>query len=1021
MANQVTSSRFAERINILAANPAAMQRMILRTLEDMTNGDVVIVDPTNPFVFLMEATCSIASAGMLQAEALVQKLYPKRAMTSEDLYRHMSDSDYLNRFDKPGRSVVHVLMDLEEFQQKAVLVPDGSGIRQIVIPKHSEIMVAGIKLTLQYPIQIRLMPHGGIGVFYDTSEISPLYTLETNRIDFKIGRVSNRRFMKFTIPVQEMAIQSQMIQLNNVTGFAKEFDYTDKFFYCRAYTKNTVDSTWSEILVTHSEQVYDVNTPTVIVKVLEGRLSTTLPQIYFNNGTIEDSLRIDIYTTQGLDGTNLGAYKMDAYSANWLDYDTVVNSPYTAPLFTFSGLLLFSDSVIAGTAAGMTLDALRDKVITNGLSNNNLPITNSQLSNAIQNQNFDVVTNLDNVTDRQFLASRALPAPKTVVQNDFNAGTTISPAGSCVLTLQQTLSSLMDFNTVADNGNRMTIKPETLFTRYNGQLKIVDNVTHSGLINLIGTSPESLAAVINQSQFVYTPFYYVLDAGLDLFEVRAYELDTPQITSKFFYAENSALGIPVSTQDYSLVKNPSGLGYILNIVVATSPEIVELALDQLILQLSFVPKGSSTRCVFNGVLVSPIDVGTGRPVDEYYNYHFYLDTNYDVDAEHNLVFEPSGNTSPLANEFDLVYIVKNHAPLGSTVTNIDAVYISTEFDDYDPLAIYRGLSHEKITLEFGTWLEHLWVRSRSAVTNNRYLSYETDVPAIYSADVYLRDSSGNIVIGYDALNNDITTTLLHAQGDPVLTTLGSAVYETALLATPNLTVSTWWSSLSNALRASYQVIAHRAGEHILDAQGNPQLASSVRDVHRQVDLILIDGRYYFATEDATLTYRNEIVNTLVQWVNVELGVLALRLLERSELYYYPKITMGEIEVIVGENEVSRIDAEQSLTITYYMQEDKVNNAELKTTIAAKTAEVIASQLQNSTISTSLMQYLLLKTMGDDIISVTLKGFTNDVYDTITVVDTAKRPSIGKHVVALSNLTLAVRDAINITFLEHLKN
>lgn len=1021
MPSTVTSSKLAERIAVLQANPAAMQRMMLRTLEDITNGEVIIVDPTNPFIFLMEATCSIASAGMTQAEAITQKLYPKRAVSDEDLYRHMSDSDYLNRFDKPGKTAIHLLLDVEELKQKAVLIPDGSGIKQIVIPKHTEITVAGVKLTMQYPIQLRVMPHGGVGVFYDTSSYSPLYALESNKLPFVTGRVRGRPFIRFSIPVHEMSINSQLIQLNNATGFAKSFDFSNKFYFCRAYTKNTIDNKWVEIKTTHSEQVYDINEPTLVLQVLEGRLKASLPQIYFNNGLIKDSLRVDIYTTQGIDDFNLGGYDMTAYSANWLDYDSVDTSIYSSPLFTFSGLLMFSDQVISGASAGISFDALRDKVITNGLSNNNLPITNSQLVNVLSSQNYDVVTNLDNITNRQFLASRTLPIPKQIVQNDFNTGTTISAAGATVLTIQETFNQLKTYPFVTDNGNRLTILPETLFTRNNGQLKLVDTATHLNLIDLMATSPEGLATTINENLFVYTPFYYVLDANKDLFETRAYVLDRPEVISKFFVTENTGFGIPVSTKSYILNKNINARGYVLQITVETSDVFLELDIDQINIQLSFLPKGSLTRTVFNGVLVSPLDTNTNKPIDNIYTYEFYLDTNYDVDDTHSLILEPTGTSLSLTNEFDLVYVVKNHSPLGSTTSTIENFYVETELSNYDDNAIYRGLTHEKITLKFGEWLEHLWVRSRSAVSEETYLSYSEDVPAVYGEDVYLRDSIGNLVLDYDSGTNEITTTLLHQQGEPVLTVVGQTAFNAAKALNPLLTVMNWWSTLTNTQRKTYQVIARLKGEHILNAQGLPIAVSSMRDIYRQVDIVLLDGRYYFATEDATLSYRTELMSAVISWVNTELEELSLRLLEQSELYFYPKITMGEIEVIVGENDLQRIDAEQRLSVTFYMEEDKVNNDELKRNVIEKTARIISTQLEQSTISVAGMQNALIKEMGSDIISVTLKGFTDDTYDTITIVDTAKRPSIGKQIIALSNLTLAVRDAINISFLKHLKN
>lgn len=1021
MTTTVTSSKLAERISVLQANPAAMQRMILRTLEDLTNGEVIIVDPTNPFVFLMEATCSIASASMLQAEAIAQKLYPKRAMSQEDLYRHMSDSDYLNRFDKPGKTRIHLLLDIEELKQKAVLIPDGSGIKQLVIPKHTVFMVAGIKLTMQYAVQLRVMPHGAVGVYYDTTSSSPLYALESNKLPFNTGRVRGRPFIRFSIPVHEMEITSQIIQLNNATGFAKSFQYTNKFYYCRAFTKNSSDTEWVEIKTTHSDQVYDVTEPTLVLQVLDGVLKTVVPQIYFNNQTIKDSLRVDIYTTQGIDDYNLGGFDVTAFSANWLDNDAVETSVYSSPLFTFSGLVIFSDQVIAGASSSLGFDALRDKVINNALSNSNLPITNIQLTNVLQNQNYDVVTNLDNVTNRQFLASRSLPAPKVIVQNDFNTGTTVSPAGATVLTLQQSFNQLKTYPFVADNGQRLTIKPESLFTRNNGQLKLVDTATLSNLFDLLTTSPETLASIVNESRFVFTPFYYVLDAGKDLFETRAYVLDRPEVISKFFISENTGLGIPVSTKDYILNKNPNGNGFVLSITVETSDAFLELDLEQINVQLSFLPKGSLERTVFNGVLTSVLDTNTGKPVNDIYTYDFYIDTNYDVDDTHSLVLEPSGLSTTLINDFDLVYVVKDHTPFGSTTSSIDTFYSFTEFDNYDTLATYRGLTHERITLKFGEWLEHLWVRSRSAVVEETYLTYATDIRAVYSENVYLRDNSGNLVLDYDVGTNELNTTLLHEAGEPVLTTTGQNAFNAAKALNPLLTVMVWWSTLTNAQRESYQVIAHLKGENILDNLGNPQVVNSLRDVYRQVDLVLIDGRYYFATEDATAVYKSELISTVISWINGELEELSLRLLEQSELYFYPKITMGEIEVIVGENISQRIDAEQVLNISYYMQEDKVSNDELKRNVIEKTAKVISDQLLQATISVSGIQTALLKELGEDVVSVNIKGFTKDLYDTITIVDTAKRPSIGKQVIVLSNLTLAVRDAINISFLKHLQN
>ena len=63
-----TTSQFLSKLDLLKANPTAIQRLMLRTLSDITDGKVIIVDPTSPFVYLMECavTCSANSQTVQQ-------------------------------------------------------------------------------------------------------------------------------------------------------------------------------------------------------------------------------------------------------------------------------------------------------------------------------------------------------------------------------------------------------------------------------------------------------------------------------------------------------------------------------------------------------------------------------------------------------------------------------------------------------------------------------------------------------------------------------------------------------------------------------------------------------------------------------------------------------------------------------------------------------------------------------------------------------------------------------------------
>ena len=175
MGNAIPSSELIPKFTQLMANPYACGRMLLRTLEQATDGKLVFVDPTNPATLLLESAIVLSTAQMLQAEALTRKQYSSMAQDMTDLYRHMSDKDFLGRFSTPAKGSITLMLLLDEVKLKADYVrnaqglPDGTGIRKLTIPKHSEFYVANVTFLTQYAVDIRVMPHGGIQVVYDTT------------------------------------------------------------------------------------------------------------------------------------------------------------------------------------------------------------------------------------------------------------------------------------------------------------------------------------------------------------------------------------------------------------------------------------------------------------------------------------------------------------------------------------------------------------------------------------------------------------------------------------------------------------------------------------------------------------------------------------------------------------------------------------------------------------------------------------------------------------------------------------
>lgn len=100
----------------------------------------------------------------------------------------MADVDYANRFAAPARTELTMMLSMPEILDRAI--DDGSGIKKMVIPRDTEVTVENVTFTLQYPIEIRVMSHGGVQVVYDVARLSPLQTLESNLLDWDVARMA---------------------------------------------------------------------------------------------------------------------------------------------------------------------------------------------------------------------------------------------------------------------------------------------------------------------------------------------------------------------------------------------------------------------------------------------------------------------------------------------------------------------------------------------------------------------------------------------------------------------------------------------------------------------------------------------------------------------------------------------------------------------------------------------------------------------------------------------------------------
>lgn len=959
-----------EKLASVRHNPGLIQRTMIDQVEKIYSGELEIVDATNPFVFLLEAASTVAADSINQAEILNRRQYPKLAQTYEELYLHMSDKDYLDRFHSPSKTNIVLMLGKDELYQRAV--PTGSGgVKKVTIPRHTAVAVGDYMFGMQYPIDIRIMSHGGLQIVYNNEQPSPLYELESNRVDWSILNYNAARteFIKITIPMLQFSTTSYNASLNGVTGFKKTYEFSDKYYYCRVYMSNDVGE-WKEIRTTHSEQVFDTLTPTVLLKVVDNKLTVQLPQVYFTTGLVNNELRIDIYTTKGPLETTLDAYSTSDFVASFADRENEDNGRYVTPLTAMSSIAIYGEGVVTGGSNGLSFLELRERVMGNASGNNDIPVTAEQLSARINSLGFSAVKYLDNVTNRIYLATRALPKP---LVGDITTG-----VGAAMITLSSAFEDMVKNPAVVDNGERLTLTPKLLMKNDNGRLKIVDGAEK---LTLEKASGEKLTELVNDGRYLFSPFHYVLDITGNSFETRPYYLGKPTILKKTFVDENDTLGVGVSTNEHLLEK--TDFGWSLYVKTVSGEGFRKTDDENIFVQLRFKAVGEVDYAYLNGVLVAKDD-------EEERVYRFDIETNWDIDREDDLyvtnftMYDTNQRTLgiQLEDDLELTFILSNVQGVDVRSTSMDQ-----RLGNYLLPSNRYALYEEKLRIKFGDTMEGLWTRSRTLAGEKDYLRYDEDVVETYKENVYERDLTGAAKI--EIVDGKPQFVVKHRKGDPVLDVYGSPV------------------------------ILQRKGYPVLDTNGQP-VVKAPRKVIRSTDLFVIDGVYYFATTETDLKYLDSVPGTVVGWLKESIEPTEKKLIENTDLYYYPKTTVGLIDVVINDEIETQLYAEQKLTVTYYVTQQVYRDSDLREVITARTVETIGRLLDRNSVSTTEITSTLKSEMGSDVITAEISGlggYQNNL-PVITLKDDSSRLCIGKSLVSMPDAQYEVKDSVSVVFVKH---
>ena len=966
--NSVTVGEIMDRLDFYKANPSGIQRVIFEVLEEITNGEVNIVDPTSPFVFNLEASSVNTALAINEHMINLRKQYPVLAAEEQELYYHMSDKDFLNRFATPTKTTFTVVIQVDELLTKMVYDPVEL-CHKTIIPRDSQFKLDDLVFTLQYPVVIRKFGNGVVQVSYDGNIPSPFQKLKTNIIDYTGRKDSdNVSWLFFELDLHQFKIDSSTFPLQKGSVFSQNIPFTDQFYYLRAFYKKETNGSWIEFNTTHTDQVFDNTQPTAVVKVYSDDKYVTvfIPTVYLINELLTGQVRFDLYTTKGKITVNLSNYKINAFTlkAMAIDEERDINS-YTNAFLNISHYT-YCDRTISGGTNGLTFEQLRERVIMNSVGEQQLPITNIDLEASVNNYGFELVKNIDVLTNRVFLAVQKLPKPintKLITAANIGISTYIS-----------SLEYLKTLSSVRDNTERITILSNNLFINNNGVISLVEQ---PGIELLLLMNKTAMVNQINSNYYSYNPFYYVLDNSQSTgFESRIYNLDYPVASDLSYISQNQTLQLVVNTGQIEFVKTAEG--YRLKVLTKSGNFYKQLSDGNVNVQLGYYPVGETDLAYINGTLFDHTD--TGERI-----YTFDIITNYDINPDNLLCIT---NGKMFNNEATETWINLNHEFHIFYLTNsIPVNYIADEADGLIGKFLledgFCAVTHESIQLTLGSVLKNLWSRSRSLPSGLKYQTHTVDVPLTYSQVVYDTDPvTGSI---FKVVNGQIEYQVLHQIGDPVLDENGEQVYK------------------------------HRKGDVVLDNQNNPIIESSIL-TNREIDLLLVDGKYYFATDTAFKDYRNEMAGILDTWITQDINEIQNTLLEQSKIYFYPKTTIGKVKIITEDQSEDYINAEQSLTIDLYVNSKVYNDVNVRLSLSNNTIKLLDTYISNLIVNTTVITQALKTMYGDSVLTVDMAGIGDDKnYRIITLASEHNRLCLKKILEIQQDNTLIIKEDVTINF------
>lgn len=530
-------------------NPTELQMVILDSVQNrLLNGTGVVSDPNQPFIFLLETACTLSANAIEGVSNDFPSIHTNRAQTMEDLYKNLSDFDYIELFATPSATSMSIILNKSELINKGrpYITPAGEATDYLMmqLPKDTSITFGPYSFGIYYPINVLVTKDTNlVHVNYDTRSINPLKSLSANELEFREFKYGLTNLIEINLPIDQFNLQTTYLDVSKVAGLNKKISYNDRLYAIRVYSYKS--ETWNELNVVYNETIYDPNSPTIIVKVFQDmkQCQLIIPQIYFEKEQIGSKIRVELYTTLGsidIDISNLEASTIKvsipsqtenpdkAYAEVFNKLDTVIVKPHK--------------SIIAGGTNEADFLTIK-KRIQNRISINGLLCSPGQLQTHYEGLGYSVDHMKDSFEERLYAACGLL--------TDFDE--VPLQAGMFVTEIPLVVPAHAKKH-VVETENAITVLPTAIF-RYSEELErayFLSEMEENIINELYEKDLSAFCLFLNENHFTRNIFHIHIRKKNKTPYLTNYDLARPSVDALRFMSENIRTAEQIMVVDYSI-------------------------------------------------------------------------------------------------------------------------------------------------------------------------------------------------------------------------------------------------------------------------------------------------------------------------------------------------------------------------------------------------------------------------------------------------------------------------------------